>query len=78
MPRELRGQVLIFFTKQQVRAYNVRTILSQLPFDLRSSILLYLYRDIIKKVSHSDRGLSIRVISTGRIKTSEKVHLRTY
>ena len=39
-----------FFRKQNIRLYNTRSILLELPFELRSQILQHLYKDLIEQV----------------------------
>jgi len=50
MGKVLRMQVLSFFRKQQVVAYDEREFLHQMPYQIRSEVLRHCYGDIVQSV----------------------------
>jgi len=50
MPKQLRLQVLGFFRKQDVRAYDERVFLQQMPYQIRHDVLRHCHGDLIKEV----------------------------
>lgn len=50
MPKVLRLQVLGFFRKQDVRAYDERVFLQQMPYQIRHDVLRHCHGDLIRDV----------------------------
>ena len=50
LPREFLKDVLQYFRKQQTQAYDPQTILMEMPYNLRRSLLMHQYGHIIHKV----------------------------
>ena len=50
MPKQLRLQVLGFFRKQDVRAYDERVFLQQMPYQIRHDVLRHCHGDLIRQV----------------------------
>lgn len=55
LPKEIRISVLAYFRTQDVKAYDERSILFELPFEMRNTILQTLYKELISQVC--DRGV---------------------
>ena len=51
LPKELRKEMLLFFRVQKVSAYNESELLGEVPMDLRSAIIHYVYGRQIGKCS---------------------------
>lgn len=50
MQKQLRMQVLGFFRKQQVVAYDERVFLQQMPYQIRAKVLRHCYGSIVEQV----------------------------
>ncbi len=51
LPKSLRKEMLLFFRVQRVSAYNESELLAEVPMDLRSSIIHYVYGPQMGKCS---------------------------
>ena len=50
LPHNLRGPVLTYFKEQKVKSYDIRKVLQDMPFELRSRVAEFIFRNEIKYV----------------------------